>query len=73
MRNKSNLDYSTQNDAEKISVMYKDILKILEIVKENDMDKRTPIPKIKHNRQAKSALATANNSKQSFHKYIEYM
>ena len=42
--------------------MEENILRILETVKETDIDKRPPLPKIKHNRQAKSALATANKA-----------
>ena len=42
--------------------MQEDILRILEIVKETDKDNKPPLPKIKHNRQAKSALATANKA-----------
>ena len=42
--------------------MQEDILGVFEIVKETDMDKRPPLLKIKHNRQAKSALATANKA-----------
>ena len=42
--------------------MMEDILRKWEIVKETDVTKRPPIPKIKHTRQAKKALETANEA-----------
>lgn len=51
-----------QNNDEKVVAMEKSILRILETLKEADFDKRPPIPKIKHNKHGKSALATANRA-----------
>ena len=51
-----------QNDVKKILAMEEDIFRIMEIVKETDMDKRPPLSKITNNRQAKSALTTASKA-----------
>ena len=37
----------------------------MEILKETDIDKRPPLPKIRHNRKTKLALETANNALQN--------
>ena len=47
---------------EDVATMMEDILRKWEIVKETDVTKRPPIPKIKHTRQAKKALETANEA-----------
>ena len=47
---------------EDVATMMEDILRKWEIVKETDVTKRPPIPKIKHARQAKKALETANEA-----------
>ena len=60
--NQPDLPNTMQTNDAKVAEMEETILRILETVKETDIDKRPSIPKIKHNRHAKSTLATANRA-----------
>ena len=51
--------------------MEESILRLMEIVKETDIDKRPPLPKIRHSRKAKLALKTANKAQQNIKKKLE--
>ena len=62
---------SGQDDNEKIVAMEESILRLMEIVKETHIDKRPPLPKIRHSRKAKLALETANKALQNIKKRLE--
>ena len=61
---------SDQDGNEKIVAMEESILRIMEIVKETDIDNRPPLPKIRHSRKAKLALETANNALKNIKKRL---
>ena len=60
-----------QDGNEKIVAMEESILRIMEIVKETDIDNKPPLPKIRHSRKAKLALETANNALKNIKKRLE--
>ena len=62
---------SDKDGNEKIVAMEESILRIMEIVKETDIDNRPPLPKIRHSRKAKLALETANNVVKNIKKRLE--
>ena len=62
---------SDQDGNEKIVAMEESISRIMEIVKETDIDNRPPLPKIRHSRKAKLALGTANNALKNIKKRLE--
>ena len=62
---------SDQDGNEKILAMEESILRIMEIVKETDIDNRPPLPKIRHSRKAQLALETANNALKNIKKWLE--
>ena len=51
--------------------MEESILRVMEIVKETDIDKRPQLPKIRQSRTAKFALKTANKAVQNIKRWLE--
>ena len=62
---------SDQDGNENIVAMEESILRLMEIVKEIDIDKRPPLPKIRRSRKAKLALETANKALQNIKRRLE--
>ena len=62
---------SDQDDNKKIVAMEESILKIMEILKERDIDNRPPLPKIINSRKAKLALEVASNALKNIKKRLE--
>ena len=55
---------SDEDGKEKMVAKEESFLRSLKIVKKAEIDKRPPLPKIRHSRKAKLALKTANNALQ---------
>ena len=62
---------SDEDGKEKMVAKEESILRLLKIVKKADIDKRPPLPNIRHSRKSKLALETANNALQNIKKKLE--